>query len=162
MNTIEISGRRNEGPHQGESLRPEGTGGETRRSAPVGSEPTTRRRGLGFLTAVLAIALVGALAVIGQLLGDRQELRNQVASLTSSLDEAVASRADARATLDGVAGQLLELHGTLSALAQEAAPADASETSEAAGAAPAQTMPPVPTAEEDPDYWHDRALELAR
>jgi hypothetical protein len=162
VNTIEISGQRNEGPQQKESQRPEGAGGETRKSAPAGSDRAPRRWGLGVLTAVLAIGLAVALAVIGQLLGDRQGLRDEVASLTSSLDEADASRADTRATIDGVADQLLELHGTLSALAQEAAPAQAGETSDASGASPAQTPPPVPAADEDPDYWHDRALELAR
>lgn len=152
MNPVDISGQRNETPRL-ESPQPD----SPQSSPPAAATP--RRKGLGFLTALLAIALVVALAVIVRLAGEREELRGEVASLTGALEEAQASRAEARATLDGVADQLLALHGTLSTLLQEPAPA---------GAAASETQPEasspssVATPEDDPDYWHDRALELTR
>ncbi len=135
MNPIDISGRRNEGRRL-ESPQP-----DSAQDSPPAARP--RRKGLGFLTALLAIALVVAIAAIVRLAGEREELRGEVASLTGALEQAQASRAEARATLDGVADQLLALHGTLSTLLQEAAPT-------------------VATPEDDADYWHDRALDLAR
>lgn len=161
MSTIDISERRNGSPQPDDAQGSEGTNGDARRVPPAEPAPGRRRWGLGLLTGLLAIALLVALAVIGQLLGDRQALRGEVATLTTALDEAEATRAEARATLDGVADQLLALHGTLSSLLAEAAPSGA-ETGETADAPPATTAPSVPAAEEDPDYRHDRALELAR
>jgi hypothetical protein len=158
VSTIDISERRNGSPQRDDAQGSEGTNGDARRVPPAEPAPGRRRRGLGLLTGLLAIALLVALAVIGQLLGDRQALRGEVATLTTALDEAEASRAEARATLDGVADQLLALHGTLSSLLAEAAPSGA----ETADAPPATTAPSIPAAEEDPNYWHDRALELAR
>lgn len=163
MSTIDLSERRNgerrnEGPQRDDAQIAEDTHGDARRVPPAEPEPAPRRRGLPFLTALLVVALVVSLAVIARLAGERQALRGEVATLTTALDEAKASRAEARETLDGVANQLLALHGTLSSLLQEAAPASA-ETSDAS---PTPTAPSIPAAEEDPDYWHDRALELAR
>lgn len=152
MNPIDISGRRNEAPRL-ESPQPDSAQG----SPPAAAAP--RRKGLGFLTGLLAIALVVALAAIVRLAGEREELRGELASLTGALEEAQASRAEARATLDGVADQLLALHGTLSTLLQEAAPTEAA-TSETQPEASSPSS--VATSETDPDYWHDRALELAR
>ena len=158
MSTIDLSERRNGSPQQGDAQLAQDSHGEARRFPPAAPETAPRRRGLAFLTTLLAIALLVAVAVIARLAGEREALRGEVATLTTALDAAEASRTEARATLDGVANQLLALHGTLSSLLQEAAPASA-ETSDAS---PAATPPSTPAAEKDLDYWHDRALELAR
>ncbi len=149
MNPIDISERRQDGPRR-ESPQPDRT-----QASPPAAAP--RRKGLGGLITLLAIALVVALAANVRLAGERAELRGEVASLTRALEEAQASRAEARATLDGVADQLLALHGTLSTLLREPAP-----TEPATAETPPASQPSVSTPETDPDYWHDRALELAR
>ena len=162
MSTIDISERRNGSPQRDGAPEREETNGDARNVPPA--EPAPRRRGRGLLTGLLAIALVAALVGIGQLLGERQALRSEVASLTAALEAAETNRAAARQTLDGVADQLLALHGTLSSLLAESVPSGAA-AAEAAGTpespdASATSTTPVP--EKDADYWHDRALELAR
>jgi hypothetical protein len=159
MNTIEISGRRNESSQPDAPRQPEATGSAAHRSPAEAPESAPSRSGLGFLSGLLAIALLVALVAIGRLLGEREALRGEMASLVTALDEARAIRAGTRDELESVANQLLELHGTLSSLVQEAVPstnADVPPTSSPA------SSPQASTPDEDPDYWHDRALELAR
>ncbi len=162
-NTIDLSERRNGSPQRDAAQPSEQTHGDAPR--PAAAEPAPRRRGRGILTGVLAIALLAALAVIGQLLGEREALRGEVATLTTALDAAETNRAEARRTLGGVADQLLALHGTLSSLLAESLPSGA-EAAAAAGTSEASEAPRASTtptpAGKDADSWYDRALELTR